>query len=159
MDPSRAALSLLLLAIVGCSSPEPPAATTAPTIPPSSSPAGLVKVSATSSPTLADKSCTDFTSPAQAQDFYIESGGPDEDLHGLDPDRNGNACDEQPVGGASPAPVTVAGATVTPAPAPQPAATSGPPQSYNSSSGAVDGTSGGEDRHSSCESSDETRCD
>ena len=156
MNTSRAAqpLVVLMLAFAACSSP-PPAASPAPTAAPSGSPSvDLAKIAATSSPTLHDRNCTDFASSTQAQDFYIEAGGPDQDLHGLDPDRNGNACDDQPLGATSPSAVTAAGGGP-----PTPRPTTGPPKSYNSSSGAVDGKSGGSDRASSCESSDETRCD
>jgi hypothetical protein len=164
MNRSRAALPLLVLTLVlaACSA-SPPAASPVPTIAPSGSPSlDLAKITATSSPSLVDRSCTDFASSSDAQAFYVEAGGPDQDLHGLDPDRNGNACDEQQLGPASPAAVNSGGTTVPQPVVGQPATpqpTAGPPQSYNSSSGAVDGKSGGADRHSSCESSDETRCD
>jgi hypothetical protein len=159
-----AALSgVALLAFGGCSasgSKATPAPTTAPAAARS---LDLAKISATSSPALVDRNCEDFATTSDAQDFYIEAGGPDQDLHGLDLDHNGNACDE-----TSPAPsAVVAGIAVTPAPAqapvqagpvtPQP--TVGPPKEVHSSSGSVDGKSGGSDSHSSCESSDETRCD
>jgi hypothetical protein len=166
MHPSRAVspLIVLMLALTACSSP-PPAATPAPSAAPSPSPAlGLLgEVAASSSPTLHDKSCPDFVSPSEAQEFYIEAGGPEQDLHGLDPDRNGNACDES--GTASPAAANGVGSDGTQTSAQQPAAAATPqgtparPKSYNSSDGAVDGKSGGSDRRSSCESSDEARCD
>ena len=43
---------------------------------------------------LIDRNCSDFATREAAQAFYRESGGPERDLHGLDTDRNGTACDE-----------------------------------------------------------------
>ena len=137
-----------------------------PTVAPSSTPSNdLARIGTTSSPTLADRSCTDFASTADAQAFYLEAGGPDQDLHGLDPDRNGTACDDQ-----SPAPVVSApaggggtqAAEQPPATGQQPVtapATPGPPQEVHSSSGAAAGESGGSSEQSSCTSSDNTACD
>ena len=39
-----------------------------------------------------DRDCGDFDTWTQAQDFYVAAGGPDEDLHRLDGDRDGIAC-------------------------------------------------------------------
>ena len=40
-----------------------------------------------------DKNCSDFASAGEAQRFFIASGGPHRDPHGLDGDGDGNACD------------------------------------------------------------------
>lgn len=147
-----AALPILLLC-VGCSSPTP-VATPVPT--PSDAPASdrLAVVSSTDAPILDDRNCGDFPSQHDAQGFYIEAGGPDQDLHGLDPDRNGNACDDR-----SPPPSSSAAvATAPPSAIPTAAPPVGTPNELRSSSGSVDGKSGGSDNNSSCESSDETRC-
>ena len=39
-----------------------------------------------------DRNCSDFTSWEEAQAFYIAAGGPDDDPHRLDRDRDGVAC-------------------------------------------------------------------
>ncbi|WP_232830486.1 excalibur calcium-binding domain-containing protein [Oceanicella sp. SM1341] len=39
-----------------------------------------------------DRDCEDFTSAAEAQAFFLASGGPDEDDHRLDDDGDGYAC-------------------------------------------------------------------
>ena len=155
---SVAAWPLVLLSFVACSSDGSPVAAT-PTPSPDVGHASerLPTISSSADPYLVDRSCDDFASVEDAQDFYIEAGGPDQDIHGLDPDRNGNACDEQV---ASPSP-TATGATVgTSRPVTSTAQPSvAPPKEYHSSSGSVDGKSGGADSSSSCESSDEARCD
>ncbi|HVE90722.1 MAG TPA: hypothetical protein VNE62_00255 [Actinomycetota bacterium] len=68
-------------------------------------------------PQLDDAECTDFDSQAEAQAFFEEEGGPAQDPHGLDADRNGKACDNLAAAGrttaaaaASPAPVRPAAA-------------------------------------------------
>ena len=43
-------------------------------------------------PSGPDRDCGDFDTWAQAQDFYEAAGGPDEDPHRLDGDRDGIAC-------------------------------------------------------------------
>lgn len=40
-----------------------------------------------------DRDCPDFSTWRQAQDFYEAEGGPDEDPHRLDADRDGTACE------------------------------------------------------------------
>lgn len=40
-----------------------------------------------------DKNCSDFSSAAKAQQFFLASGGPHRDPHGLDKDGDGNACE------------------------------------------------------------------
>lgn len=45
-------------------------------------------------PTVAgDKNCSDFASSAAAQKFFLISGGPTKDRHGLDRDGDGLACE------------------------------------------------------------------
>lgn len=44
-----------------------------------------------------DKNCSDFTTHAEAQDYFIASGGSAEhDVDGLDPDHDGIACESLP---------------------------------------------------------------
>ena len=81
-----------------------------PTVPPLTTPGPVATTVATPAPTvvapgpaatvppgatLDDKDCSDFSTQADAQNFYRESGGPDQDFHGLDADRNGQACDSE----------------------------------------------------------------
>lgn len=40
-----------------------------------------------------DKDCADFSSQREAQDFFEENGGPDEDPHNLDRDGDGRVCE------------------------------------------------------------------
>jgi hypothetical protein len=144
-------------ALTGCgSSPDAPAATTVPVTPaPTSASRGLVEN--TFPPTLVDRNCSDFANQQEAQNFFREAGGPEKDLHSLDPDHNGQACDE-----SSPSPVSSAAAAGVTQPAVATSstqATTGPRREQNSSTGAVDGQGGGAENHSSCESSDPARCD
>lgn len=44
-------------------------------------------------PAGADRSCTDFATPAEAQAFYLAAGGPYLDAHRLDRDNDGMACE------------------------------------------------------------------
>lgn len=44
-------------------------------------------------PVTGDRNCSDFASPAQAQRFFLQAGGPTKDPHGLDRDGDGNACE------------------------------------------------------------------
>lgn len=41
----------------------------------------------------ADKDCSDFSTQQEAQDFFIEQGGPEKDPHKLDRDKDGIACE------------------------------------------------------------------
>lgn len=45
---------------------------------------------------LADRDCGDFDNQAQAQDYFIDKGGPDSDPDGLDDDGDGIACESNP---------------------------------------------------------------
>ncbi|MEM1356457.1 MAG: excalibur calcium-binding domain-containing protein [Planctomycetota bacterium] len=42
---------------------------------------------------LSDRDCSDFSSAAAAQRFFIAAGGPARDPHGLDRDGDGSACE------------------------------------------------------------------
>lgn len=44
----------------------------------------------------ADRDCSDFDTQAQAQQFYVNNGGPQQDPHRLDADDDGRACDSLP---------------------------------------------------------------
>lgn len=44
----------------------------------------------------ADRDCSDFSTQAQAQDFYVANGGPGSDPHNLDGDGDGVACESNP---------------------------------------------------------------
>ena len=44
-------------------------------------------------PTASDRNCSDFASSAAAQKFFLASGGPLTDRHGLDRDGDGLACE------------------------------------------------------------------
>lgn len=50
-------------------------------------------VYARTEPVSGDQNCSDFASPAQAQRFFLQAGGPTRDPHGLDRDGDGNACE------------------------------------------------------------------
>jgi hypothetical protein len=79
--------------------PQSPTGTTAPPLFPTGAPGAI--------PGLVDKNCSDFSTPQEAQNFFREAGGPRKDLHGLDPDHNGVACDDSSSSiGASSAPVS-----------------------------------------------------
>lgn len=43
---------------------------------------------------IRDRDCSDFRTQRQAQRFYRKNGGPRQDPHGLDRDRDGIACEE-----------------------------------------------------------------
>jgi micrococcal nuclease len=40
-----------------------------------------------------DKDCSDFSSQSEAQEFFEDEGGPDEDFHNLDRDGDGVVCE------------------------------------------------------------------
>ncbi len=68
-----------------------------------------------------DYDCSDFSSQASAQEFFINSGGPGSDPHGLDGDGDGVACESNAcpcsTGGSTPPP-SAPPAPVPPAPEP-----------------------------------------
>ena len=79
---------------------ESPAVSVAPpTFPPTEPPPATVDPAVG---TLDDKDCEDFATQEEAQDFFAEAGGPDQDLHHLDPDGDGIPCDPDDTGGATP---------------------------------------------------------
>ena len=43
-----------------------------------------------------DRDCTDFATQAEAQDFFVAAGGPEEDPHRLDRDNDGVVCETLP---------------------------------------------------------------
>ena len=43
-----------------------------------------------------DMDCGDFSTQAEAQEFFENEGGPDEDYHNLDRDGDGVACETLP---------------------------------------------------------------
>jgi len=43
-----------------------------------------------------DYDCSDFSTQDEAQDFFEEQGGPEEDYHNLDRDGDGVACETLP---------------------------------------------------------------
>lgn len=43
-----------------------------------------------------DKDCPDFETQLEAQSFFLEQGGPEIDRHGLDRDKDGIACENNP---------------------------------------------------------------
>ncbi len=43
-----------------------------------------------------DKDCSDFSTQAQAQSFFIANGGPSSDPHNLDRDSDGRVCETLP---------------------------------------------------------------
>jgi len=48
------------------------------------------------SPTVIDRDCSDFSTHAQAQAFFMANGGPLSDPHNLDRDGDGVACETLP---------------------------------------------------------------
>jgi hypothetical protein len=111
-------------------------------------------------PLLQDKNCSDFATANAAQEFFIEAGGPDQDLHTLDPDHNGQACDEStspspaaPVPAGGGAPVVVQRPQTPP-----PTSASGPGHESTTVSGDVEEGDGGSAHHHSCDSPDPASC-
>ena len=47
-------------------------------------------------PEIEDRNCADFSNWSEAQAFYLAAGGPDQDPHGLDRNKNGEACESLP---------------------------------------------------------------
>ena len=43
-----------------------------------------------------DRNCSDFTTWQEAQDFFLSEGGPEEDPHRLDGNKDGIACESLP---------------------------------------------------------------
>jgi len=57
---------------------------------------GALSVTAPASQAVADKDCGDFNTQAQAQNFFLDHGGPQSDPHQLDADGDGIACESNP---------------------------------------------------------------
>ena len=47
-------------------------------------------------PEIEDRNCADFSNWSEAQAFYLAAGGPDQDPHGLDRNKDGEACESLP---------------------------------------------------------------
>jgi endonuclease YncB( thermonuclease family) len=58
--------------------------------------AGFLVVAFPGTAHAADKNCSDFDTQAQAQNFFLNNGGPSSDPHGLDGDGDGIACESNP---------------------------------------------------------------
>ena len=57
------------------------------------------------------KDCSDFSTQAQAQEFFTQNGGPQNDPFNLDVDNDGQACEGLPGGTSSPSATTTPGPT------------------------------------------------
>jgi endonuclease YncB( thermonuclease family) len=84
---------------------------------------GVLSWSSPPASQAADRDCSDFSSQASAQEFFIAEGGPSSDPHRLDADGDGIACESNPCpcssgSGAPTAPPVI---TVPPQPEPEPA--------------------------------------
>lgn len=153
------AVGVVIAAAFACSSSDPQVPTPVPTTG-LATPAGVVPSTPTpASGFLDDRNCDDFATQDQAQAFFEEGGGPEQDLHDLDPDYNGRACDEA---GAAPASPASAAPSVPPATAVPPARAAptavASPQQHTQVSGDVEGPQGGSSTRSSCETDGEERC-
>ena len=62
----------------------------------------------------ANRNCSDFDTWQQAQDFYESEGGPGSDLHGLDRDGDGIACEGLPGAPSQATPIRTPTLTATP---------------------------------------------
>jgi endonuclease YncB( thermonuclease family) len=75
---------------------------------------GLTAVSAGAGAKFVDRDCSDFSSQASAQAFFVANGGPASDPHGLDADHDGVACESNSCPcGPSTAPTTPPPTTTT----------------------------------------------
>lgn len=84
----RLLLLAALMAVLGCNDRAPSVA--APALPEGYAEPGDPALR----PREGDQDCEDFDTHEQAQRFFEIQGGPGRDLHGLDPDDNGRACEE-----------------------------------------------------------------
>jgi len=48
------------------------------------------------SPVVGDRDCSDFSTQRDAQAFFESNGGPTNDFHGLDRDKDGVVCETLP---------------------------------------------------------------
>lgn len=71
-----------------------PAATATPT--PTPVPTATAAPTMTPTPPFEDRNCSDFDTWQEAQDFFLAEGGPEEDPHRLDRNRDGVACESLP---------------------------------------------------------------
>lgn len=78
-------------------------------------PAAALLAGSPSESKAVDYDCSDFSSQAAAQEFFINSGGPSSDPYGLDGDGDGVACE------SNPCPCSTASGTAPPPPPPAPA--------------------------------------
>jgi endonuclease YncB( thermonuclease family) len=68
----------------------------------------------------ADRDCSDFSSQAAAQEFFIAAGGPSSDPHRLDADGDGIACESNPCPCSSATGAPTAPPVIPVAPEPEP---------------------------------------
>jgi endonuclease YncB( thermonuclease family) len=93
----------------------------------SSEPATAQPTAVPSAARIVDRDCSDFSTQASAQYFFLSAGGPYSDPHQLDSDGDGIACETLPcpcytgtTGPTSPTPTLVPTPTPTPIPTPTP---------------------------------------
>ena len=89
--------AFLMLGALACESePTPaPTATAVPTSTPMPAPPSTAEPG-TYDPLGPDRDCSDFATQREAQRFYLAAGGPGQDRHRLDGDRDGIACERLP---------------------------------------------------------------
>lgn len=58
--------------------------------------AGALFTTAPTASAVPDRDCSDFDTQAQAQNFFLDHGGPNSDPHQLDADGDGIACESNP---------------------------------------------------------------
>lgn len=102
-SPYRTTLAILLLSLLATACVGTGQPTTAPTAaatpaPKSAPPPAPAKASDYAPPPCAssDCDCQDFKTQQEAQGFFIWAGGPAQDPHRLDADRDGIACESLP---------------------------------------------------------------
>ena len=79
------------------SAPLAPTVIAAPTqLAPIATAAPTPTIAPTPAPAFEDRDCSDFDSWQEAQDFFLSKGGPDDDPHRLDRNRDGVACESLP---------------------------------------------------------------
>lgn len=89
-----------------------------------------------------EPACYDFSSQEEAQEFYEDEGGPDQDPHGLDSDGDGIACEgmSEVAVGAAFGIILAQAATPTPtpsgSPSPSPSGSASPTPSASASASA-----------------------
>ena len=73
-----------------------PTAIATPTTTPSPTSTTTPLPTMTPAPPFEDRNCSDFDTWQEAQDFFLSEGGPEEDPHRLDRNRDGVACESLP---------------------------------------------------------------